>query len=183
MNTSPSSKTPPTHPQHFQQLPHTHFPPSRNLFIPIALRTLEKTTGVYPPKANPRRNSPPAGMAVGCRTLIFRGCGFNSTPPTLIRRARPCSQPGAPPSAFRGWGFKFHPAEIDPPRPLTFAKRDPLSALQNRNQPRWPPTLFPSRLRHSRQISPRSPDTPVPVRPFTLCPHVQFSLSDSLAPT
>ena len=56
MNTLTNSKTPLTYPKHFQQLPHTCFLLLRIPFISNDLRTLQKTTGVYPPKAKPRRN-------------------------------------------------------------------------------------------------------------------------------
>ncbi len=181
MNTSPSSKTPPTHPQHFHQLPHTHFPPPRNLFIPIALRTLEKTTGVYPPKANPRRNSSTDRTPLGAAPSAFRGCGFKLHPTQIDPSCPPTFAAGCPTLGFRGWGFRLQPTHPDRSRPLTFAERDPQSAVENRNQPRWLPTLSIVFVGRGK-ISPRSPDTRVPVRPFTLCPHVQYSLSDSPPP-
>jgi hypothetical protein len=61
MNTFSNSNTypnrPPVYPQQFQQLPHSCFPYICIFLIPSDLRTLSKTWGVYPSKANLKRNS------------------------------------------------------------------------------------------------------------------------------
>ena len=56
-NTSPNR--PSVYPQHSQQLPHSRFPYICISLIPSDLRTLSKTWGVYPSKANLKRNLAP----------------------------------------------------------------------------------------------------------------------------
>ena len=59
MNTPSNSKTPLTYLKYFQQRPHTCFLSFCIPLIPNDLRTLSKTWGVYPPKANLKRNVAP----------------------------------------------------------------------------------------------------------------------------
>ena len=60
MNTLSNSNAPPSthpsYPQHSQQLAHSCFQAVCISLIPGDLRTLCKTWGVYPSKANPKRN-------------------------------------------------------------------------------------------------------------------------------
>ena len=56
MNTPTNSKTPLKYLQHSQQLPHSCFPSIYISLIQSDLRTLSKTWGVYPQKANLKRN-------------------------------------------------------------------------------------------------------------------------------
>jgi hypothetical protein len=56
MNTLSNSNTPPNYPQYSQQLAHSCFLTVCIPLIPSNLRTLSKTWGVYPSKANLRRN-------------------------------------------------------------------------------------------------------------------------------